>query len=242
MASVLFIPITSPIQTTGSAFSVANPLGADLNAVQITMAAPGEIWLDPTDPFDDNFIYLHTSDPTVAIQAFLTLQSATGTVPSSGTGFCQISDVCAEYPTFQRNAANSVSDAQIQNWINRGAARIKAAFFKKGIDLTQPTLPNGQALSFDQLNWLCELNEDYAASKLGSVLQSSVTLQPGEITIAGTRRKAFEAAIAGILKGDQDAYFGIGSSIANSFGGAETDKSTPGERGENRFFGKNNQW
>lgn len=157
-------------------------------------------------------------------------------------GYCQISDVAAPFPSFQRDANGSVTDAQIQNWIDRGASLIRAALYLKGIDLTQPLLPNGQPLSADQLNLLADRNEDYAASKLGAVLESNVTLQPGEISIAGQRRRMFEGFLADIKKGQYDAYFGIASSIAQSIGGAEADRSTPCERGENRLFGKNEDY
>jgi hypothetical protein len=174
-------------------------------------------------------------------QGDLTLRvvSDSGASVIPGTGYCQISDVVAEYSSFERNQTGSVSDTQIQAWINRGTSLINAAFFQKGIDLTQPKLPNDQAISADQMNWLIDLNEDYAASKLGAVLQSNVTLQPGEVSIAGQRRKRFETELANIGKGKYDAWFGIPSTIAESWGGGETDRSTPAARGENKFFGKN---
>jgi len=241
MSTVTFIPITSPIQSTGDAFSVPNPLGVGLTSVQITMGAPGMIWLDGTLPFDDENIYLHTSDPTVAIQAFLTLNGTAGGL-SAVSYFCQISDVVSEFPAFQRSAPGSVSDNQIQTWIYRSAARIMAALMQRGVDLTQPTLPNGQPVSFEQLNWLAELNEDAAASKLGAVLQSNVTLQPGEISIAGQRRRSFEAVMDDVRKGRYDAFWGLQSRLWGSVGGAETDRSTPGQRGENRAFGRNQEF
>jgi hypothetical protein len=144
--------------------------------------------------------------------------------------FCQISDVVSEFPAFQRSAPGSVSDNQIQTWIYRSAARIMAALMQRGVDLTQPTLPNGQPVSFEQLNWLAELNEDAAASKLGAVLQSNVTLQPGEISIAGQRRRSFEAVMDDVRKGRYDAFFVLPSRLVGTAGAESPRHQPPGNR------------
>jgi hypothetical protein len=137
-----------------------------------------------------------------------------------------------------RGAAGSVSDAQIQTWIDRGASRIHAALFQRGIDPESGLRPDGQPFSGSQLAFLADLNEDYAAARLASVLESVNTLQPGEVSVAGQRRKQYETILADIRLGRYDAYFAQVSRIRGSIGGAETDSSTPSDRGENRGFGR----
>lgn len=148
-------------------------------------------------------------------------------------GYCQISDVCSEFPRFARNSPNSIQDSQIQAWIDQMASRIRAALMQRGLD------PNAVTLSADQQNWLAALNEDGAAAKLGAVLESNISLQTGEVSVAGQRRKAFESVLADIKNGRYDAYWGLASRLTNSIAGAEADRTTPGERDENRSFGKN---
>lgn len=150
-------------------------------------------------------------------------------------GYCQITDVCSEFPRFARNSPNSVQDAQIQIWIDQVAARIRAALMMRGVD------PAAMTLSADQTSWLSALNEDGAAAKLAAVLEANVTLQPGEVSIAQQRRKAFEAVLADFKNGRYDAYWGLESRFSGD-GGAETDRSTPRERDENRSFGKNQKF
>jgi len=153
-------------------------------------------------------------------------------------GYCTVNDVGSVLPAMLRNAAGSVSDAQIQAWVDDGKARIRATLMQRGIDPDAATLPNGLPLSTDQSNWLRALNADYAASKLAAVLETVNTLQPGEVSVAGQIRKAYEAILADIRLGRYDAYFGQVSRLRSSVGGAETDSSTPDDRGENRSFGK----
>lgn len=148
-------------------------------------------------------------------------------------GYCQITDVVSEFPRFVRNAPNSISDAQIQAWIDQGAARIRAALMQRGID------PSTITLSTDQTNWLSSLNEDWAASKLAAVLEANISLQPGEVSVAQQRRRSFESVLGDIKLGRYDAFWSIQSRLANSIAGAEADRTTPHERGENRSFGKN---
>lgn len=147
--------------------------------------------------------------------------------------YCQISDVCAEFPRFARNSPGSVQDPAIQAWIDNAAARIDAALIQRGI--TPASIP----LSADQQNWLRSLNLDAAVGRLALVLEAQVTLQPGEVSIAGQRLKQFEAVLNDVRSGRCDWFFGMESRLANSIAGAEADRSTPRERDENRSFGKN---
>jgi hypothetical protein len=157
--------------------------------------------------------------------------------------YCAVSDVTSEFPSFQPGVATSVSNAQITAWIAQGGARIRASLMQRGFDPDNPlTTGANQPLSPDQSAWLSALNEDWAASKLGAVLESNVTLQPGEVSIAQQRRKQFETILGEIKAGKYDAYFGLESRLAGSTGGAETDRTTPAQRGENRPFGLNQKF
>lgn len=157
-------------------------------------------------------------------------------------GYCAITDVVAAFPNFVRNATGSIQDSQIQSWIDQHAARINAALAQRGINASSGVLPNGQALSADQSNWLIILNADAAIGEMGRALEGNVTFQPGEISLVAGRRKNYETTLNDIRGGRYDAYFGQVSRFTNTgtygFGGAEADDSTPAERGENRAFGR----
>lgn len=219
--------VTGP--TEGSLnFAVAHGLGVVPESVTITMIGPGMIYLNSAIEADNVNVYLVATDYGLSCQLSA---YPPGASPALGGGYCAITDVVADYPAFQRSAPGSVTDSQIQNWINRGASLIRAALMQRDIDpgdassagiwpANAPLLPNGLPLSINQQLWLAELNEDYAASKLGAVLESNVTLQPGEISIAGQRRRHFEAVLKEIRDGKHDAYFGAASRI-KGIGGAE---------------------
>jgi hypothetical protein len=152
--------------------------------------------------------------------------------------YCTVDDVCAAFPRFVRNAANSIQDTQIQDWIDDRKSRIRAAFFARKID------PDAMTLTSDQANFLRALNRDGAIADLGNALQGNIALQPGEYSLAGARRKSFELQIQEIKEGLYDKLF---SAIARSveiapllggIAGGETDRSTAVDRGENKVFSK----
>ena len=238
--------VTSP-STDFASFQVAHGLGA-APAVppQINMTSGGAIWLDATLPYDATYVYLHASD--AGLTAILTFSGYS--VPSPG-GYCSITDVTNAFPSFQRNAPGSIQDAQIESWISIHAIRIRAALVQRGADPGSPnlpgwpagsTLPSGLALSADQVTFLQGLNADMAIGELGRALEGNVTLQPGEISLISGRRRNYEAVLEDIRKGRYDAFFSLQSRLWGSTGGAETGKSTPGQRGENRAFGRNQEF
>lgn len=154
-------------------------------------------------------------------------------------GYTTVDDVCAAFPRFQRNQEGSVSDAQIQGWIDDRAARISSSFLGRGIDLA------ALVLSADQASFLRALNRDGAISDLSDSLQAGVTLAPGEQSLGQQHRSTFERVLKEIAAGLHDKFF---STVARTTeikplfggtGGAETmDGETPADRGENRSFGK----
>jgi hypothetical protein len=147
------------------------------------------------------------------------------------TGYCDVPEVCSKLPSFQRNQTGSISDDQIRTWINHGQSIIDGALLQRGVLLPV----TGQ----EQLDFLGALNADYAMRELGVALQGVVTLQPGEYSTVSSATRRFEQLIQAIRDKKYDAFFGVSSWIRNSMAGADTDRSTPRERGENRSFGKN---
>ena len=152
--------------------------------------------------------------------------------------YCTVDDVCTAFPRFVRNAANSIQDAQIQDWIDDRKARIRSALYARGID------PDVMALTPDQANFLRALNRDGAIADLADAVQGNVSLQAGEDAHAAQRRQSFERQVAEIKQGLYDRFF---SQLARTveiepmFGGTaggETDHSTAQERSENKSFSK----
>ena len=153
--------------------------------------------------------------------------------------YCTVDDVCTAFPRFVRNVANSVQDAQIQDWIDDRKARIRSALYARAID------PDAMELTPDQANFLRALNRDGAIADLGDALQGNVSLQPGESSQADQRRKSFERQIAEIKQGLYDKFF---SQLARTveieptlggIAGGEIDRSTALDRGEDKAFSKN---
>lgn len=150
-------------------------------------------------------------------------------------GYCSVDDVCAEFPSFQRNVAGDIQDTQIQSWINRAAAMIAAALVQRGFDPDSPPT----ALTTRQSDLLAELNAQAGVHKLGSVLQARVSLQTGDAAMMADRGTSIKQILKDIRAEAYDGIFGIESRLVdgNAYAGADTDKSTPEERGENRAFG-----
>ncbi len=155
--------------------------------------------------------------------------------------YCTVDDVASAVAQFfQRNQTGSISDAQIQGWIDDRKARIRSAWLTRNIDT------DGGALSTDQANFLRALNRDGAIADLGDALQATVTLAPGEIGIAASHRATFERVLIEIQKGLHDVLFSAKAKhtdvrpLFGGIAGAETDvNDTPATRDENRSFGKN---
>jgi hypothetical protein len=154
-------------------------------------------------------------------------------------GYCTVDDVCTAFPRFVRNAAGSIQDAQIQNWIDDRKARIRSALFARNID------PDAMTLTPDQAGFLRALNRDGGIADLGDALQGNVSLQPNEYSLPREHRASFERQIAEIKQGLYDKFF---SSLAKTVeieptlggtAGGETDRSTAFDRGENKAFSKN---
>jgi hypothetical protein len=152
--------------------------------------------------------------------------------------YCTVDDVCTAFPRFVRNAANSIQDTQIQDWIDDRKARIRSALYARGID------PDSMALTPDQANFLRALNRDGAIADLADALQGNVSLQAGEDAHASERRNSFERQVAEIKQGLYDKFFSllartveIEPTLGGTAGG-ETDRSTGQDRGENKVFSK----
>jgi hypothetical protein len=103
-------------------------------------------------------------------------------------------------------------------------------------------MPNGLPISADQIAFCQGLNADAAIGELGRALEGNVTLQAGEISLVAGRRRNYESMLADIRLGRYDAFWNAPSRLWGSTGGAETDKTTPCERGENRAFGRNQEF
>ena len=152
--------------------------------------------------------------------------------------YCTVDDVCTAFPRFVRNAANSIQDTQIQDWLDDRKARIRSALYARGID------PDAMTLTTDQANFLRALNRDGGVADLADALQGNVSLQAGEESEATARRKSFELQIAEIKQGLYDKFSSqlartveIEPTLGGTAGG-ETDRSTAHERGENKSFSK----
>ena len=153
--------------------------------------------------------------------------------------YCTVDDVCSAFPRFVRNAPNSVQDTQIQDWIDDRKARIRAALYARALD------PDAMQLTSDQANFLRALNRDGAIADLGDALQGNVSLQPGEHSLAGSRRQSFERQIKEIKDGLYDKIFAAIARtveiepLLGGVAGGETDRSTAFDRGEDKAFSKN---
>src|SRR6266446_5986440 len=166
-------------------------------------------------------------------------------------GYCSIDDVARAFPQFQRNQIASIQDTDIQGWIDDRKARIRSALLTRGFD---PDLPPNPPLTADQSNFLRALNRDGTIGDLGDALQATITLQPGEYSIASAHRTTYERVLKEITEAKHDRMFQSGplGSIARKqdvtplfkgVGGAEQDvEQTPMSRQEDRIFGKNQKF
>ncbi len=148
-------------------------------------------------------------------------------------GYCTVDDVAALFPDFKRNAVGSVSDAQIQVWIDTRAARIRSTLLLRDID---PVL---LSLTTDQTNLLKSVNTDGAAADVADTLQLRIITAAGEVALADAHRKTFERTLEEIRQGIYDPLFAKSSRVVGTAGGDMPVDQTPADTGENKAFGKN---
>jgi len=149
--------------------------------------------------------------------------------------YCTVDEVCAAFPTFARGATGSIADAQITKWVDDWAARIDSALLGRGLNLAT-FIPTTR-----QANFLRGMNVDGAVAELGAALQGSLTLQPGEYSLAAARRRSAERTLKQISDGEHDTLFGVeveGAKFAGVAGAETTVDETPEDLDENRSFGK----
>ncbi len=153
--------------------------------------------------------------------------------------YCTVDDVCDAFPQFVRAQTGSISDAQIQKWIDGRKSRIRSVLLKRKID------PDALALSTDQSNFLKDLNRDGALGDLGDALQGTMSMQAGEYVLTASHRKTYELVLKEIQQGLHDALFVTTAAHASTnpslggIAGAETDNTQPSpDPSSNRAFGK----
>lgn len=159
-------------------------------------------------------------------------------------GYCTVADVCSSFPQFKREQIGSITDAQIQDWIDDRKARIRSALLTRGFD------PDTPAVTGDAARFLLSLNKDGAIADLGDALQGTMTLQPGEYSLPAERRKSYERVMKELVQGFHDNLFQPVISrttdvtpLTRGIGGAETDPTqTPRVTGKNRKFWINQQF
>jgi hypothetical protein len=155
------------------------------------------------------------------------------------TSYCTVDDVCSAYPGFQRGQQGSVSDAQIQAWVDDRKARLRSCFLQRGID------PDALTLTDDQAAFLRGINAAPVIAQLGDAIQAQQSGASAELSLAGAANRRFEAVLKEIQAGLHDRMFSTVARTADiepqfgGIGGAETTEGeTPEDRDENRSFGK----
>src|SRR3954469_352086 len=140
------------------------------------------------------------------------------------SGYCTIADVCSSFPQFVRQQTGSISDSQIQDWIDDRKVRIRSVLLTRGFD------PDTPAVTGDAARFLLSLNKDGAIADLGDALQGTMTLQPGEYSLPAERRKSYERVMKELVAGAHDQLFQPTTSrtadvtpLMRAVGGAETD-------------------
>lgn len=154
--------------------------------------------------------------------------------------YCTIADVCSAFPQFKQAQTGSISDTQIQGWIDDRKARIRSALLNRGFD------PDTQTNTTDQTNFLRSVNRDGAISDMGNALQGTITLQPGEYSLAQAHRSTYEKILKEIGDGKHDSLFqpsrsrtGDPTPLFQGVGGAETDPDVAPDFTKNRSFSRN---
>lgn len=161
------------------------------------------------------------------------------------SGYCSVDDIWSNFPQLKRAANNSVTDTQVQGWIDMRKTRIRSVLLSR-----QQFDPDAITLTIDQANFLRALNMDGVVPDMIDSMATTVTLQPGETLLGSAHRKTYEAILLEIQKGIHDQLFqpAIARSsdvepLFGGIGGAETDpRVTPAQLGQNRFFSKNQRF
>ena len=151
-------------------------------------------------------------------------------------GYCTVDDVCSAFPRFVRNAAGSISDAQIQGWIDDRKARIRSVCMQRNFD------PDAQANSDDITNVLRSLNREGAIGDLADALEAIITTASGAVALSERHRASYEAQLAEIKAGAHDFLFGLASRVAGTAGADTPVGQTPEDTGQNQAFGKNTRF
>ncbi|PYV31447.1 MAG: hypothetical protein DMG22_16930 [Acidobacteria bacterium] len=154
-------------------------------------------------------------------------------------GYSTVDDVCSAFPRFVRNSAGSISDAQIQGWIDDRKARIRSVCMMRNFD---PDAPPGGVNSVDVTNFLRSLNREGAIADLADALEANITTAAGPVALSERHRQSFESQIAEIKSGVHDYLFGQASRVTGTAGADTPVDQTPADTGQNQAFGKNTRF
>jgi len=162
-------------------------------------------------------------------------------------GFCVLADVTARVPRFTVDLPNNPSTAQIGQWIDNRASEIYARLLNRGIDPGwDGSKLNSMGLTADQIAagtaWLREANIKGALADVLNALQSSITLQAGEVSEASRAMREYQQLLTEIARGFYDALFGNASRLQGYAGGDTLVGATPSGLGLNVAFGKANNY
>lgn len=161
-------------------------------------------------------------------------------------------DVETLYPSFVPDQSGSVSDSDIQGWLDDGTAQVHAAFYMRGLDtdsLATPVVGNPSVIVpiGDQPDVLRDMVRTYGVYKLGLAIFAA--LSPVEQTIARSHYNLWVSLLKGIAGGTYDLLFAPGYArtidISPGFvgtAGAETPTATVYDShydGQNIAFRKN---
>jgi hypothetical protein len=162
-------------------------------------------------------------------------------------GFCLLADVTARVPRFTVDLPNNPSTTQIGQWIDNRASEIYARLLNRGIDPGwNGSKLNSMGLTADQVSaataWLREANIKGALADVLNALQSSMTLQTGEVSEASRAMREYQQLLAEIARGFYDALFSNPSRIQGYAGGDTVVGAKPSDLGLNIAFGKANSY
>jgi hypothetical protein len=162
-------------------------------------------------------------------------------------GFCVLTDVTARVPRFTVDLPNNPSTEQIGQWIDNRAGEIYARLLNRGIDPGwNASKLSSMGLTADQVAaataWLREANIKGALADVLNSLQSSITLQAGEVSEASRAMREYQQLLMEIARGFYDALFGNASRLQGYAGGDTLVGATPSGLGLNVAFGKANNY
>jgi hypothetical protein len=159
----------------------------------------------------------------------------------------------ASYPTVNRNQQGSITDAQIQGFIQDGAAFIRALFYGRGLDVANlgtPYLPSPtttQVVLPESGQFLLQMNRAYATWKVGEILHG--VLSDTEYALAKVNEQTWNDMIASSIAGLFDKIIwnmarteDIGPGLVGSPGGTVPPLETPASVGYYCSFSKDMQF